>query len=146
MLAEVITALDGTPFDQSNGRAVPQFRESSVPLSVIEDAAPLEHLLFNVFVDDSPNTDEQRDAPGGFAKVESMVTVAFVYNLRPTDQLTDARLASDAGLAVTRALMGRDLSTIMIVRLVNAWRPLVSPSGTKLLGAVEFSVAHELPL
>ena len=146
-LAERIAALDASPFDQNkDGLRPAAWREASIPLSVVDDASPLEHLLFNVFVERSQNSEEHRDAPNGFAKVESTVLVLFVYNLRASDQLEDARLASDAAHAVVRALMARDLAQLVDVRLVSAWRPLLSPDGRKLLAEVQFLAVHDLPL
>jgi hypothetical protein len=146
-LAERIQALDATPFDQNkDGQRPAAWREATVPLTVLEDASPREHLLFNVWVERSENTGERRDAPGEFAKVESDVVVLFLYNLRAADQLPDSRLASDAAHAIVRALMARDLAELVDVRLVHAWRPLVSDDGTKLLAEVRFTVAHDLPL
>lgn len=144
-LAERLELLDASPFDQNrDGTRPARWREATVPLSVLEDAGPLEHLLFNVWVERSQNSEERRDQAGQFVKLESSVVVAFLYNLRPSDQLKDARLASDAAHAIARALMSRDLARLVDVRLVDAWRPLLSESGTKLLGAVRFLVAHEI--
>lgn len=146
-LSARLLALDAAPFDQNkDGTRPAAWREASIPLSVIDDASPLEHLLYNVFVERCQNSEEARDAPGGFAKVESSVLVLFVYNLRAADQLSDSRLASDAALAVVVALMARDLAALVDVRLVDAWRPLVSSDGRKLLAEVRFLAVHDLPL
>jgi len=146
LLAGEIETLDGAPFDQSNGRAPPKFRESSKPISVVTEASALEHLLFSVFVQDSPNSEDRRDQAGGFAKIESNVVVFLVFNIRPPDQVADSRVASDAGLAIVKKLMSLELAPLVDVRLDNAWRPRLSFDGAKLLGEIRFTVGHDLPL
>ena len=145
-VATRITALNTSPgtADYKHGTVTAAWNESSVPLTVEFDGSALGHLGFMVAADDSPNSGEGRAEAGWYAKQATRLPVMFAYELRPTEQRADFRLASTAGLDVVKALMAD--WRMANVELDNAGRRLLSGDGRWGLVTLLFTVRHDLPL
>lgn len=146
-LVRRILALDGSAYDQ--GARKGEWREASVPLSVVQEPQSIGHLTFNVFAEAARNATLERDvAPGGFVKLATDVAVLFAYHVRPASdgtQLEDQRAASDAARDVARAVLA--LPQNLFVSLpVALWRPSVTTDGEWMLVRLDFLCVHDLAL
>jgi hypothetical protein len=104
-LVRRILALDGSPYTHLHGIDA-DWHEATVALSVVDEAASLSHLAFNVWTESARNTGGERGAiRNGYLWVDADVRVAFVFQLRGPEQVEDARTASDAAIDILRVLM-----------------------------------------
>lgn len=138
-----ISALDGSAFDQGATKGV--WTEATIPLAVEDESHPLGHLAYNVWVESARNLGLERDGAHTFARMASDVVVFFTFHIRPTQQIEDARLASDAALQVISTLMALP-QNLSVFQLVNAFRPALAPDGEWMLVRLDFIALHDLPL
>lgn len=147
LLVARIEALDGSAYDQ--GARVGQWREASVPLSVVSEPQSIGHLTFNVFAEAGRNSTQDRDrGRGGFVKLITDVAVLFAYHVRPASdgtQLEDQRSASDAALDLARALLAMPQNVVQL-QPVTLWRPSVTTDGEWMLCRLDFLALHDLEL
>ncbi len=137
-----IAALDGSVFNQ--GQTIKgTWREATIPLSVTDDAAPLAHLMFNTWVESARNTGMAEDVDGQVARIASDLVVLFTYHVRPGKQIFDQREASQAALQIVTALMALPQNN-MVVTLINAFRPALTPDGEWMLIRVDFVALHDI--
>ncbi len=150
---DFILSLNGTaqvtPFEQNDtGSAV--WKETSIPFTQIEDNSELSHLLFEVFVDDAPNTRLNSDPEiDGEVVLGASLRVAFTYQLRSAQQKADVRLASDAAQTILRKLMGPwdyDVTGCVDVLLLNAYRPSLTRDGHWVLIDMSFLVEFNIDI
>ncbi len=144
---ERILGLDASAYKQ--GGSKPKWRESSVPLSVLQDPSSLAHLLFSVWIQSAPNTDLESDSyEDGFVWLECRLKIAILYRLRPSEQTQDARSATNAGLDVTRVVMAQPDANkgCTLVRLVDGLQPSISLDGEYTLIVQDYTVAFDLRL
>ena len=71
------------------------------------------------------------------------VEVAHPGPVVGTAQIEDQRDASDAALQVVQALMALP-QNMMVVTLVTAFRPALTPDGELMLCRVDFVVLHDI--
>ncbi len=144
---ERILGLDASAYKQ--GGSKPKWRESSTPLTVLQDASSLAHLLVSVWIQSAPNTDLESDAyEDGFVWVECRMKVAFTYRLRASKQTKDARTATNAAIDVTRVVMAQPDANrgCTLVRLVDGLQPSISLDGEYTLIVQDYTVAFDLRL
>ena len=139
-----IAALDGSAFNQGS-TIIGSWTEATIPLSVEDEAAPLGHLLFNVWAESGRNTGLERDGADEFAKLATDLVVLFTYHIRPGSQIADQRKSSEAARRIVKALMAMPQSQI-VYTLVNAFRPALTPDGEWMLVRVDFVALHDLPI
>lgn len=142
-----ILALDASAFKQ--GGSAPKWRESSTPITVLQDPSSLAHLLFSVWIQAAINTDMESDLiEDGFMWVETRLNVLFAYRMRGSMKTEDARSASDAAIDIIRALMGRwdDNKGCALVRAVDVLQPSVSVDGEYYIIGQNYTAAFDLRL
>lgn len=139
-LSSLVSEIEAAPYQQ--GRAPASFTESTVAMSPATVAHALGHLCYTVTVESAP-VSASRSAPPS-CKLSSDVAVRFTYHLRPTAQIADSRLASDAALAIAKALTA--LSQYYSVQIVNVFEPELSTDGEWMLVTVSFLVTHTIAI
>lgn len=145
-LVRRIAALDGSAYAQ--GARVGQWREASVPLSVVQEPQAIGHLTFNVFGEAARNATLERDNAPGWIKLATDVAVLFAYHIRPASdgtQLEDQRSASDAAKDVARAVLAMP-QNLFVSLPVSIWRPSITTDGEWMLVRLDFLVVHDLSL
>lgn len=147
LLVARISALDGSAYDQ--GPRVGQWREASVPLSVVSEPQAIGHLTFNVFAEAARNSTQERDrGRGGFVKLITDVAILFAYHIRPAadgTQIADQRAASDAALDLARAVLAMPQNVVQ-VQPVALWRPSMTTDGEWMLVRLDFLAIHDVEL
>lgn len=129
---DLIEALDASAHSQ--GKTATKWHETSIPFTVMQDASSLGHLLFEVWIQDAPNSGLSR----GGESFEQEVTIAarlkvqFTYRLRGTQQKRDARQATVAAHDIVRALM-QPWTACVDLLLVNAMTVSLTLDGEWLL-------------
>lgn len=92
---------------QENGPPA-QWRETSIPFTVVQDASNLSHLLFHAWIQDSPNTGLSLGAEVGEEQqvaVSARMKVQFSYRLRSGQQIPDGRQGTEAAHDIVRVMM-----------------------------------------
>lgn len=148
----LIKAIDCSAFSQGKKKAA-RFRETSIPFTVLQDPSNLGHLLFEVWIQDQPNSDLSRGAEYGSDEREVTVAarmkVAFTYKLRGSQQKKDARQAMNAAHEIVRALMGPwdyDTNGGVCVLLINSGTVSLTVDGEWLLVSQDYIVEFELDI
>lgn len=139
--------LDASAYKQ--GRSAPKWRESSVPITVLQDPSSLAHLGFSVWIQSAPNSNLESDAyVDGFVYINARLKVAFTYRLRASKQTLDARTATDAAIDATRAIMGPWDENIgcAVIDLVDGLQQSVSLDGEYLLIVQDYTASFDLRL
>lgn len=139
-LSAIIAELDAEPYQQ--GRTAACWTESTVAMSPANVAHSLGHLCYTVTVDSAPVSMSNGAPPS--VKLQSDVVVRFCYKLRPTMQIADSRLASDAANDVCSGLSA--LSQYYSMRITNAFEPELSSDGEWMLVTVSFIATHTIPI
>lgn len=147
-----IASVSGAPY--ALGSIGTKWKPASIPLSTVEDATSLGHMLFNVWIESAPNTLLNRGRaaiePDGTVWIDARVLVQFTYRLRPLSQIEDQRRAGHAAAAVIRAIMGAqtadevDAYGCVNVQLSEGLRPALTPDGEWLLISQEYTAAFDL--
>jgi hypothetical protein len=134
---------------------VASLRESSVPLSVLSDAAPLQHLRYSLAIGSAPRDGTSRDGSFGVdgqVYVKADVFLVWAYKLRAEYQQADARRAGALAAAIVRRVCAAptqaelDAGVDLEVEYVDGYRPGVDPSGLWLLVEQSFIVRFNLGL
>ena len=104
-----IGAISPAPYSSTYMAAA--WRESAVPLTPRMDGAAIQHLLYDVWVADAPNTGRNRgrdtlDLADGTVWIQANVLVQFIYQLSPITQKADKAKALGAAVDVVQAIMG----------------------------------------
>lgn len=149
--AGLIEAIEASPFSQ--GKKAARFRETSVPFTVLQDASNLGHLLFEVWIQDAPNSDLSRGAEYGTDEravtIAARMKVQFTYKLRAQHKKEDARAATDAGHAIVRALMqpwNYDENGCVDLLLINAGTVSLTLDGEWILTQQDYIVEFDLDI
>jgi hypothetical protein len=152
-LAARIAAVVATPYVQVPGDV---FRESSIPLTAIEDASHLGHLRYSVWLQSSTRGGSSRDGyeddVDGSVWVQSRIVVALCYRIRSTRQVDDARLAARAAGDIARAIMAAPSAgeladgVDIITGWVDPYRPQVTADGGWILVLGEYQVQYDFEL
>lgn len=138
-----IAALDATPYAQG-GTA--QWRESQVPLSVIQDPSSLAHLAFNVWIQNAASG-LSRQGELDEVYVTARLVAAFSFRLRPGNQVADARIATDAAVDLTQAVLAPSAAgPSAVVSFVDGLQPALSIDGEWLLVTQTYEVRFDLAL
>lgn len=129
-----IVALSATPY-VITGLPSTVWHETTVPLDqLLSDSNALSHLLFEVAIVETPNTDAERDNEvDGQMEIGAVMLVSFLFALRATRQKADVRLASDAAHSILRKLMGVwnfDATGVHTVLCDEPYRPSLTSDGT----------------
>ncbi|MHA1571125.1 MAG: hypothetical protein ACTSWM_04840 [Alphaproteobacteria bacterium] len=149
-----ITCLNSAAFDQGKGYNN-KWAETKHTGTVLEAGSPMGHLTFAVIAGRSVNTENNDDRFDDFVQTRTPLQVVFTYHVRTgaDSQVPDERLASDAALQISRAMMrpwpddnDASIPDDRVVNLVSPWSALVSTDGEWLLITTEFDVLHELDL
>lgn len=143
----LIEALDASAHSQ--GKKAAAWRETSVPFSVQQDAANLGHLLFEVWIQDSPNSDLSRagEINEQAATIAARLRVQFTYKIRGAHQIADRRSATNAAHDVVRALMAPwdyDANGCVDLLLINAMSVSLTLDGTWILVSQDYIVEFDL--
>ncbi len=150
VLVRRILNLDASRYSFTPGGTGAEWHEATVALSAIEETAALSHLAFNVWVEDGRNTGNERGANrNGYLWIAADVRVAFVYELRPTEQVEDLRRASDASIDIVRALMAdwpADEPCINMDIPGSFYRPSLTLDGGWAVVNMAFSAEFDLRL
>ncbi len=145
-----ILQLDASPYSYVPGGPGADWHEATVPLSVVDETAALSHLAFNVWTELGGNTGNERGAArNGYLWVRSDVRVAFVYLIRPTEQVEDLRRASDAAIDIVRVLMEgwpADEPCVNVDVPGSFYQPSLTTDGGWAVIAMEFSAEFDLRL
>ena len=149
----IIEDLDATAFDL--GFATNIWHETETPFDLIDDNHALGHLAFEVAVLDVPNTETgratERNSDAEFAVdqtayVEAVMSVAFTFGLRPSQQKADLRTASNAAQQIVRALLApwnyAGNGTVQVL-LDNPYRPTLDPAGAFVLVDQDYRVLFD---
>ncbi|MEM6927704.1 MAG: hypothetical protein AAF602_12295 [Myxococcota bacterium] len=144
-LVAQIAALDASAHAQGGSAA---WRESRVPLSVVMDPSSLSHLLFNVWVQRAPVSPlgSRQGEIAGEVYLRATLVVAFSYRLRATNQVADARAATDAAVDVTRAVMASGAAGDALVVFVDGLNPALALDGEWQLVTQTYEVHFDLAL
>ena len=143
----LIKALDASKHSQ--GKRAAGWRETSVPFTVQQDSVNLGHLLFEVWIQDAPNSDLSR---GGeineqAVTISARMKVQFTYKIRGSQQIKDRRQATVAAHDVVRALMAPwdyDTNGCVDLLLINAMTVSLTLDGTWLLIQQDYIVEFDL--
>lgn len=150
-LVRRITDLDASAYSYPRGPAA-SWHEAAEALTVTGDAANLSHLAFNVWTEVGRNGGIDRNATSdGYLWADLDVVVAFSFRLRPTQQVADMRLTSDAAIDVLRALLAEwpaDQPCVQIdVPEGDAWyTPALTEDGEWAVVVMQFSAAFDIRL
>jgi hypothetical protein len=109
-----VEALNASAYALAPGHT-PAWREASIALTPAAESAPRSHLSFNVWVDSVANIEQARGSSWLAAEpdtpvdetvyVEASLRIAFLFELRASQQVADSRKASDAAHDVLRAVL-----------------------------------------
>ena len=143
----LIEALDASAHSQGDTGA--RWRETSIPFSVAEDASSLGHLLFEVWIQDAPNSTLSRagEINEQAATIAARLRVLFTYRVRSSQQIRDRRSATGAAHDIVRALMqpwNYDTNGCVDLLLVNALRVDMTADGEWLLVSQDYIVEFDL--
>ncbi len=142
-----ILALDASAFKQ--GGSAPKWKESSTPITVLQDPSSLAHLLFSVWIQSAINTDLESDLiEDGQMWVETRLNVLFAYRMRGRTQTEDARSATDAAIDIVRALMSTwdQNKGCALIRAVDVLQQSISVDGEYIVILQNYTAAFDLRL
>ncbi len=139
-----IEAMDGSRYNQGS-RTKGVWKEAENALIVDGEAHSRGHLAFNVFCESGRNTGRQRDRHDDTVRTRSDMVVLFMFHLRPTAQISDAREATRAARDVVAALLALPQNLVEF-DVVNSWRPSVVAGQEWLLVRMDFSADFDLSL
>lgn len=155
MVARIV-ALDASAF--THGGVPACWHESKSPLSVMVDASTIAHLSFNVWIQSAPNTNDNRGMTwqdndvDNDVEIDALMKVAFAFELRSFDQVSDTRDASDAAIDVIRALMAewtaddQVASGAVLLRLLNGYQTGMTLDGQWMLVTQDYIASFDLDL
>ena len=140
-LAAKIAAIDAVAFKQGSISA--SFSESTQAITADTGDYALSHLGYAVYCVSAPSApfDRQRRSGERYAKLRSRFVVEFLYHLRPSEQVSDSRLAWRASADIRRTVM--ESGPRYWVELVDAGRPSATEDGEWLLMVSEYDVFHD---
>lgn len=138
-----ILALPGEPYTlgKGKGRIVGKWKEAEEALIVAGEAHARGHLAFNVFAESGRNTGRARDRD--IVRTQADLVVLFMFRIRSTNQIADARLASLASRDVVSALLAMPQAYV-VYDVVNSWRPNTVGGGDWLLVRMDFTADFDL--
>lgn len=129
------------------------WHETKIPFSVLEDASNLGHLLFDVWVQDAPNSNLSRGAEFGTDEravtISARMKVQFTYRLRPSEQKPDARQATVAAEDVVQILMqpwDYDANGCVDLLLINAMTVSLTADGQWAMIQQDYIVEFDLDI
>lgn len=143
-----IDAIDAAPFQRdTSGRVVDSFRRALTPFEMPEQDATA-HLEYLIIPQVSEVDDLSRGAEGLLAKCRAAVDISIRYELRPTSQDDDLKLAMDCAADVLRAVCSepsylRDLGRVVPRQLLQ-FQPAEEQLSVDVIVGV--TVIHELQL
>lgn len=151
VLVERILSLDASAYTHPYGTPA-EWHQSTIAFDAAQENNALSHLAFDLHVEAARNAANERGAvTNGYLWVSCDVVVAFVFQLRPSEQIHDARRASDAAVDVVRALMtdwsAQDPCVQVDIPPGEEWyRTAATPDGGWALVIQRFSASFELRL
>ena len=134
----------------SQGNRPARWRETSIPFSVVEAPSALSHLLFEVWIQDAPNSGLSRGAQIGDEQqvnIAARMRTQFSYKVRPKMQIEDRRMATEAAHDVVRVLMqpwDYDVHGCVVVLLDNAMSVSLTLDGGWILVQQDWTVEFDL--
>ncbi len=134
----------------SQGTRPARWRETTIPFSVVEEPSALSHLLFEVWIQDGPNSGLARGAQIGEEQqvnIAARMRTQFSYKVRPKMQIEDRRMATEAALDVLRVMMqpwDYEVRGCVIVLLVNAMSVSLTLDGGWILVQQDWIVEFDL--
>ncbi len=135
----------------SQGGRAARWHETDVPFTVLEGPSSLTHLLYEVWIQDAPNSELSRGAEVGGDEeqvtISARMKVQIAYKLRPKLQKADARMATEAARDVVRVLMqpwDYDTNGCVDLLLINAMSVQLTIDGGYVVIAQDYIVEFDL--
>lgn len=150
--ASRIDTVSGDPYAKGAGT---KFKLSKIPLTTIQDASSIAHLLYNVWIPTAPNSGLNRgrdttNTTDGTVWIEASVIVQFTFKLNAAKQIKGQRRAGHASVAVMQAIMAQQTATektaygCIVVDLVDAMRIALTADGHYVLIEQEYTAGFDV--